>query len=84
MTFDEACKAAKEYDAELLAHDERFNNAVRITTDDGGSIFFNHAFLMSVGEWLVVFTEHNGYHCYKMNGLIEYGQYKKVMGIGEI
>jgi hypothetical protein len=55
---------ASKYDAKLRADDPRLRGAVHIVHDEGTTFFLMYAFIVQVGDWLVVFSEHHGYMVY--------------------
>ena len=89
-----AHEVARKYDEGLRATDPRFNFCVHIIHEEGTIYFFEHAFLMEwkdpevlpnpenaakrQGEWLLVFTEHQGFHVFSFDDLYCYDQYSKV------
>jgi len=52
------------YDAKLRADDSRLRGAVHLIHDEGTVIFLMYAFIVQVGDWLVVFSEHHGHMVY--------------------
>ena len=75
---------AKEYDKNLLCTYSRLRHSVRIIHEDGSILFFEDAFLMkhndSEGEWIIIFTEHHGFHVYHGTELYNYTEFMKVEG----
>jgi len=53
---------AAKFDQSLTAM--AFGRAVHVAHDDGTSLFYVDAFAAEVKEWIVVFTEHYGYHIF--------------------
>lgn len=88
-----ACLTADRYDDTLNATDSRFNFCVRVVREEGSIFFFERAFFMQwkdpnvtpnpkntaerQGEWLLVFTEHQGAHAFAFDDLYSYDQYSK-------
>ena len=70
---------AKAYDKTLRADDRRFAGAVKLVDEDGSVVFYEYAFLLSYrskpGTWIMVFTEHHGFHVFDENSLLLYAQY---------
>lgn len=52
------------YDAKLRADDTRLRGAVHLVHDEGTVVFLMYAFIVQVGDWLVVFSEHHGHMVY--------------------
>lgn len=93
VPMQRAYDVAKKYDENLKAIDPRFNSCVRIIHDEGTTYWFERAFLMTwkdskitydpnnadehQGEWLFVFTEHQGLHVFTTDDLYASGQYTK-------
>ena len=66
---------AKNYDETLRADDPRFNFCVRILHEEGSTFWFENAFLMKHGEFVIVFSEHQGFHVFAVEDLLHHGQY---------
>lgn len=69
---------AQEKDAEMTASD--FGpGCVRVVHEDGATFWFPYAFAIikreDEREYLVVFTEHTGFHVFAMDDLQDYGVY---------
>jgi len=91
--MERAHVVALAYDKAMLASDARFNFCVRIFHEEGTIYFFENAFMMEwkdpeeeydpmnaaerQGEWLLVFTEHQGCHVFSFDDLFSYAQYSK-------
>jgi len=75
---------AAEYDRQLRADDKRFNRYVHIVHQDGSTMFFTYAFLVSVNHWLVAFTEHTGFHLFHKDDLEFYSQFETRVSVEKI
>jgi len=91
-----AWEVAKNYDKNLRADDCKFNRAVQIIHEEGTTYFFHSAFLMTwkdpatqhdpknaaerQGEWLIVFTEHQGFHVFSYDELLGYAEFERLHG----
>jgi hypothetical protein len=73
--YREIEKLVKEYDDKLLATDPRFQRTVFLAHEDGSSFKWVHAFVMRKGTWIIVFTEHHGYHIYDQDDIYDVGQF---------
>ena len=89
-----AHKMAEAYDKDLLATDSRFSRAVKLVHEEGTLLFFESAFLLkwkdpevkpgawgaceTAGQWLLVFTEHHGFHVYPLDDLSSWTMYEHV------
>jgi len=58
---------AVRYDAKLRADDSRLRGAVHLVHEEGTVFFLMYAFIVQVGEWLVIFSEHHGYKVYAVD-----------------
>lgn len=67
-----------EYDSKLLATDKRFRKSVKIIHDDGTVMCIDSAFLMTHGDYVIVFSEHHSSYIYHREDLIWYGQFKRL------
>lgn len=78
---------ANRLDKMLRSDSERFNRSVKILHQDGTFAFYAHAFLMKKTldkrAWIVVFTEHNGFHIFTADDLQSYRQYAACIPIEE-
>lgn len=86
---------AQEIDKTLRADDPRLSGAVVLHHEDGAALFYDSAFLMryydaehgnwgactTPGEWIMVFTEHHGFHVYPVDDLVSFQQYRGRMEI---
>jgi len=93
VPMQRAYDVAKKYDETLTAIDARFNFCVRIIHEEGTYYWFECAFLVMwkdpqtvhdpsnadehQGEWLIVCTEHQGFHVFAPGDLYGWGQYTK-------
>lgn len=91
VDLQRAYAVAQEYNETLKATDPRFNSCVQIIHEEGTVLWFRNAFLMTwkdpsvipdpdnaairQGEWLMVFTEHQGTHIFSYDDLLDWGQY---------
>jgi hypothetical protein len=75
---------AQAHDKMLGAGDFKSDRLVLIRHGDGTHLFFRCAFLMRLEEWVVVFSEHNGFHCYAIADLDEFAQFDEVPVIGTL
>ena len=84
---------AKIYDKKLLATNPRLRRSVKIVHEDGSVFFIRNAFLMkykdktmerrehdadNFNEWLIFFSEHNGFDVFHMDDIKYYFQFKDV------
>ena len=70
MTKIEIENIAKKYDSKLKASDKRFRGSVKIIHEDGSVFMFEHAFLMTKGDWTICFSEHCGFICFHKYDMI--------------
>ena len=61
-----------EYSSRLLASDPRFRKSALLIHEDGTVMYLDSAFIMTVGEWVVCFTEHHGDLVYHYTDLTKY------------
>lgn len=60
-----AVEKAKSIDVELRADDKRLNKGcVFLIHDDGSTFCWNSAFVKRWNDYVMVFTEHHGFHVY--------------------
>jgi hypothetical protein len=72
-SLKEVTEGAAKYHSELKAGDPRFMLSVRVSTEEGSYFNFAYAFAQTVDDkWLVVFTEHHGFHVFNENDLESY------------
>lgn len=83
-------EVARQIDANLTAYDFHGDRVVTISHEDGTRLVFHCAFLQVYfhpdhqdrcehpGEWILVFTEHHGFHVYHRDDLSSYSEYKRV------
>lgn len=64
MTRSEIETWASKYDAKLRANDPRLRGAVHLVHEEGTTFFLMYTFIVQVGDWLAVFSEHHGYKIY--------------------
>lgn len=77
MDIKAARTFARDYDSKLLATDDRFNHWVNIAHSDGSIFLFNRAFILNIPRWIIVFTEHFGYHIFDPSDLVTKSQFDK-------
>lgn len=77
MTYGEAYKLAQKYNETLLCTDPRLHNAVHVFVDDGSTFMWQNAFLMSKDDYIIIFTEHHGFHVYHKDD-VEYMQFQRM------
>ena len=65
-------KIAKGMDGKLTAEAFQQNECVIIQHNDGSSFIFRCAFMIKRDEYIIVFTEHNGYHIFHKDDLSFY------------
>jgi hypothetical protein len=75
---------ARLHDRTLGAGDFTGDSLVSIRHSDGTQLHFRSAFLMKHEGWAVVFTEHNGTHCFYIDHLEEFAQYDRRPEIGTL
>ncbi len=71
---------AIEYDEKLLATDPRLACNVRLILDDGSTLFFDSAFIVTIKEhedFLFVFTEHHGYLVFSLDEVYDFRQLER-------
>lgn len=78
VTMKQVHDLAQDYDAKLRADDSRFRRAVVVLHEEGTVYHFRSAFMMTYGEYLMVFTEHQSYHVFALDELSGWWQYKDV------
>ena len=88
--FQQMKQWAKEYDNNLRADDPRFKRVVLIQHMDGTALTFVWAFVVFYPmpepidrEFLVVFTEHHGWHWYDPEDLNNWYQFELTPKPGE-
>lgn len=81
MKLSKVYKRAKEYNAQLQADDPRFRRSVLLLHKEGTTLFFQRAFRMTAGDqYLVIFTEHHGFHVYHCDEVTKLFQFQGVTG----
>lgn len=65
---------AREYDKKLKATDFHSKNCVYILHEEGTQLFYKSAFLKTWKDYVLVFTEHHGFHVYHKTDLVSYLQ----------
>lgn len=95
VTMRKVHEFAKFLDEKFTAYDFPQNQVVEVNHGDGTRYVFHCAFAKLVEcndqEWLMVFTEHNGFHVFSVGDLTEennYAQYKteyvEIVSLGKI
>lgn len=69
---------AGAYDKRLRADDKRFRNSVVVIDQEGSFFHFKSAFILDYGEYIMTFSEHQGYRVFCKEELTGYWQYKEV------
>jgi len=67
MTVEElfaARKKAHAYSRELRSDDPRLRHTVIVWHRDGTMLCFRYAFVLRMGHYIAIFTEHHGEHVY--------------------
>ena len=81
-TMQKVHDLALNYDNKLKADDERFQHSVQILHEEGTTYFFHNAFMMNYVEkkanYIVVFTEHQGFHVFAEDELSGYGEFIRI------
>jgi hypothetical protein len=73
MTSRDIKALVADMDRSLRSDDPRLHrSSVLIVHEDGSSMFFRFAFMVRHGNWLLVFTEHQGSHSFAINDLESY------------
>lgn len=75
VKYQEIDVTAKAYDHKLLATDTRFSRTVTLSHTDGSFFKWKRAFVMERMNWIIVFTEHHGYHIYDKDDLNDVTQF---------
>lgn len=66
--YREVREHAKAIDAKLRADDKRLNKGgVYLIHDDSSSFFWDSAFIQRWKGWVMIFTEHHGFHIYDLS-----------------
>jgi len=93
MSFDEehslksraqVVELARMHDKTLSAGDFQSNRLVIVRHGDGTQLLFRNAFLLKHEDWTIVFSEHNGFHCYAIDTMDEVAQFEKSSEIGTL
>lgn len=83
---------AAEYDKSFLSTNDRYRNVVMIVHEEGTILWYRNAFVMKYydekhgdwgasenpGQWIMVFTEHHGFHVYPIDDLHDWCQFQRV------
>lgn len=67
-----------DMDKSVRSDDPRMRRSARITHEDGSNLYFRHAYMLRHGNWLLVFSEHQGSHHFNINDLSSYEQLEPV------
>jgi hypothetical protein len=78
VPFRQMRKIVEKIDAKIKATDPRLGRSARILHEEGTELFFESAFILKYGEWVIVITEHHGFHFYPEDDLIAYMQYERI------
>lgn len=78
MNYREVRALAEEYDKRLLATDPRFRRSVLLLHQDGSIFRVDSAFLMQKGAWILMFSEHHGYHVYHQEDLLYFAEVQPI------
>jgi hypothetical protein len=95
VTMKKVHEFAEFLDKKFTAYDFKPNGIVRVNHGDGTRYEFHCAFAKLVTcneqEWLMVFSEHNGFHVFSVGDLNEdngFGQFEikpvEIISVGEI
>lgn len=85
MKLHEVKQLVGKIDATLRSDDPRMHRrSVLITHQDGSTLFFRFAFMMRHGNWLLVFSEHQGSHVFSINDLAQFQQFETMLGEVEV
>jgi len=79
ISLKDAKELAKTIGSTLLATDVRFRRVVYLTDHCGSSLVYQPAFALRHGSYVLVFTEHHGYHVYHEEDLSFYAQYEDLL-----
>jgi hypothetical protein len=71
-------KFVEQIDANIKATDPRLNRTVRIVHEEGTELLFECAFLLKYLNWIIIITEHHGFHFYPEDDLYAYAQYERL------
>lgn len=69
---------AKRIHAGIKATDPRLRRSVRIVTDDGASLFYEDAFILKWGGWILLFTEHHEFEVFWEEDLLWCAEYQRI------
>jgi hypothetical protein len=88
--YDRVREVAAEIDKHLRADDPRLRHIVELHHEDGSRFWYNWAYIMLYydpqhgeansqhpGEWVMVFTEHQGTHVFQRDEVTHYAMYKQ-------
>lgn len=75
VRYQEIEKLVKEYDDKLLATDPRFMRTVFLSHTDGSTFKWVRAFVVKKDDWIIVFSEHHGYHIFEQDDIYDVGQF---------
>lgn len=80
LTYNEVDTLAKVDYNRPRGNLKRFNGTIAINHQDGSHFMWNNAFAMKKDDWIVVFTEHFGYHifhCSDIDGVMAFNHQHK-------
>ena len=61
----------------LTAYDFHCDECVYLVHEESSHFFWRSAFLRLFRDWVFVYTEHHGYHCYHKSDLVHYRHFKE-------
>ena len=88
-SYADAVAVAKERDKQLTTRDFKPGEAVILHHEEGTQLFYRSAFLERWKDWVLVFTEHHGFHVYHRSDLSYHAHVtelpiKRLMGSGHL
>jgi hypothetical protein len=75
MTYDDIYKLAADYNHNLLATDVIFTRSAEVTHADDSYFRWRHSSIMTKENWVIVFTEHFGFHLFERSDLQTFRHY---------
>jgi len=81
VSYATAIAVAEEHDATLRATDFPGDQMVLVLLDDGSQFTWDSAFMRwwsdatDGADYLLVFTEHHGYHVYEQSEVLRYAEF---------
>lgn len=70
ISYKKLLEEAAEYDKSLKATDKRLQGYVHLVHQDGSTFYWASAFLLTTGDFWVIFTEHHGFHVYHKDDVL--------------